>query len=137
MRLARIAAPSHSLGIKKSAVALELQRMNEIYSEFAGEGGDMLTSALRHWPQRFLRRLLHPNEQTETKLSGGLTLRCRSCLRRIHWCRKEDYSALRLTPSGSPYGRSNVLRKFVEPACCLSGVRTGGDEYAAPSVAGY
>ena len=39
-----VAALFHSLGIKKSAVALE--RMNEIYSEFAGEGGDMLTSAL-------------------------------------------------------------------------------------------
>lgn len=39
-----VAALSHSLGIKKSAMALE--RMNEIYSEFAGEGGDMLTSAL-------------------------------------------------------------------------------------------
>jgi hypothetical protein len=35
---------SRSLGFRKSAVALE--RMNEIYSEFAGEGGDMLTSAL-------------------------------------------------------------------------------------------
>jgi hypothetical protein len=39
-----VAALSHSLGLRKSAVALE--RMNEIYSEFAGEGGDMLTSAL-------------------------------------------------------------------------------------------
>jgi hypothetical protein len=39
-----VAALSHSLGLGKSAVALE--RMNEIYSEFAGESGDMLTSAL-------------------------------------------------------------------------------------------
>jgi hypothetical protein len=39
-----VAALSHSLGLRKSAMALE--RMNEIYSDFAGEGGDMLTSAL-------------------------------------------------------------------------------------------
>jgi hypothetical protein len=39
-----VAALSVSLGLRKSAMALE--RMNEIYSEFAGEGGDMLTSAL-------------------------------------------------------------------------------------------
>ena len=39
-----VAALSLSLGLRKSAMALE--RMNEIYSEFAGEGGDMLTSAL-------------------------------------------------------------------------------------------
>ena len=39
-----VAALSHNLGIRKSAMALE--RMNEIYSEFAGEGGDMLTSVL-------------------------------------------------------------------------------------------
>lgn len=39
-----VAALSHSLGLKKSAMALE--RMNEIYSEFAGEGVDILTSVL-------------------------------------------------------------------------------------------
>jgi hypothetical protein len=39
-----VAALSVSLGLRKSAMALE--RMNEIYSEFAGERGDMLTSAL-------------------------------------------------------------------------------------------
>ena len=133
--MAEMFNPPHPGRVLKNTVCREDGGIS--VTEFAGEGGDMLTSALRHWPQRFLRRLLHPNEQTETKLSGGLTLRCRSCLRRIHWCRKEDYSALRLTPPGSPYGRSNLLRKFVEPACCLSGVRTGGDEYAAPSVAGY
>ena len=36
------AALSHHLGMKKSVAALE--RMNELYGEFAGEGGDMLTS---------------------------------------------------------------------------------------------
>jgi hypothetical protein len=30
----------------------------------------------------------------------------------------------RLTPSGSPYGRSKWLRHFVEPSFCLSWVRT-------------
>lgn len=39
-----VAALSHVLGIKKSAAALE--RMNELYSDFAGEGGDMLTSVI-------------------------------------------------------------------------------------------
>jgi hypothetical protein len=39
------------------------------------------------------------------------------------WCRKEDYSALRASPSGSACGRSNWLRQFVEPSFCLSGVR--------------
>lgn len=37
-----VAALSHHLGLKKSVAALE--RMNELYAEFAGEGGDMLTS---------------------------------------------------------------------------------------------
>jgi hypothetical protein len=32
--------------------------------------------------------------------------------------------AARLAPSGPPFGRSNWLRQFVEPAFCLSGVRT-------------
>ncbi len=35
--------------------------------------------------------------------------------------------AARLAPSGSPCGRSNRLRRFVEPACCLSGVRMERD----------
>ena len=39
-----VAALSHHMGLKKSVLALE--RMNELYSEFAGEGGDMLTSIL-------------------------------------------------------------------------------------------
>jgi hypothetical protein len=39
-----VAALSHHLGLKKSAQALE--RMNELYAEFAGEGGDMLTSVV-------------------------------------------------------------------------------------------
>ncbi len=37
-----VAALSHHLGLRKSVAALE--RMNDLYSEFAGEGGDMLTS---------------------------------------------------------------------------------------------
>src|ERR1700730_5011562 len=37
-----VAALSHHLGLLKSARALD--RMNELYSEFAGEGGDMLSS---------------------------------------------------------------------------------------------
>jgi len=37
-----VAALSHHLGLQKSAKALE--RMNELYAEFAGEGGDMLVS---------------------------------------------------------------------------------------------
>jgi hypothetical protein len=37
-----VAALSHHLDLKKSVAALE--RMNELYAEFAGEGGDMLTS---------------------------------------------------------------------------------------------
>lgn len=39
-----VAALSHYIGLKQSCVALE--RMNELYSEFAGEAGDMLTSAV-------------------------------------------------------------------------------------------
>ena len=39
-----VAALSHHIGLKKSALALE--RMNELYAEFAGEGGDILTSVL-------------------------------------------------------------------------------------------
>lgn len=39
-----VAALSHHLGPKKSAAALE--RMNELYGEFAGEGGDMLTTVV-------------------------------------------------------------------------------------------
>jgi hypothetical protein len=39
-----VAALSHHMGLKKSALALE--RMNEVYAEFAGEGGDMLTSVV-------------------------------------------------------------------------------------------
>jgi hypothetical protein len=39
-----VAALSHHLGIDKSVGALE--RMNELYAEFAGEAGDMLTTVL-------------------------------------------------------------------------------------------
>lgn len=39
-----VAALSHHLGPKKSAAALE--RMNELYVDFAGEGGDMLTTVV-------------------------------------------------------------------------------------------
>lgn len=38
-----VAALSHHLGLKKSVAALE--RMNELYADFSGEGGDMLTTA--------------------------------------------------------------------------------------------
>jgi hypothetical protein len=38
------AALSHHLGLPKSARALE--RMNDLYAEFAGEGGDMLTTVV-------------------------------------------------------------------------------------------
>lgn len=37
-----VAALSHHLGLRKSVAALE--RMNDLYTEFAGEGGDILTS---------------------------------------------------------------------------------------------
>jgi hypothetical protein len=37
-----VAALSHHLGVRKSARALD--RMNELYAEFAGEGGDMLST---------------------------------------------------------------------------------------------
>jgi hypothetical protein len=39
-----VAALSHRLGLRKSAVALE--RMNDLYAEFAGEGGDMLSTVV-------------------------------------------------------------------------------------------
>lgn len=39
-----VAALSHHLGLQKSARALD--RMNELYAEFAGEGGDMLSSVV-------------------------------------------------------------------------------------------
>ncbi len=39
-----VAALSHHLGARKSVAALE--RMNELYGEFAGEGGDILTSLI-------------------------------------------------------------------------------------------
>jgi len=39
-----VAALSHHLGLSKSAHALD--RMNELYAEFAGEGGDMLSTVL-------------------------------------------------------------------------------------------
>lgn len=39
-----VAALSHRLGLRKSATALD--RMNELYAEFAGEGGDMLGTVL-------------------------------------------------------------------------------------------
>ena len=39
-----VAALSHHLGTRKSVAALE--RMNELYGEFVGEGGDMLTSLI-------------------------------------------------------------------------------------------
>lgn len=39
-----VAALSHHLGKRKCAAALE--RMNELYGEFAGEGGDILTSLI-------------------------------------------------------------------------------------------
>ena len=39
-----VAALSHHIGLKQGALALE--RMNELYAEFAGEGGDMLTSVV-------------------------------------------------------------------------------------------
>jgi hypothetical protein len=38
------AALSHQLGLRESARALD--RMNELYGEFAGEGGDMLSSVV-------------------------------------------------------------------------------------------
>ncbi len=39
-----VAALSHHLGLERSARALG--RMNELYAEFAGEGGDMLTTVV-------------------------------------------------------------------------------------------
>lgn len=39
-----VAALSHRLGLLKSAAALE--RMNDLYAEFAGEGGDMLSTVV-------------------------------------------------------------------------------------------
>jgi hypothetical protein len=39
-----VAALSHHLGTRKSAQALD--RMNELYAEFAGEGGDMLSTVV-------------------------------------------------------------------------------------------
>ncbi len=39
-----VAALSRHLGLRKSAAALE--RMNGLYAEFAGEGGDMLGSVI-------------------------------------------------------------------------------------------
>ncbi len=39
-----VAALSHRLGLRKSAVALE--SMNGLYAEFAGEGGDMLSTVV-------------------------------------------------------------------------------------------
>lgn len=39
-----VAALSHHLGLEKGVEALE--RMNELYAEFAGEGGDMLTTVV-------------------------------------------------------------------------------------------
>jgi hypothetical protein len=39
-----VAALSHHLGLKRSASALE--RMKALYAEFAGEGGDMLTTVV-------------------------------------------------------------------------------------------
>lgn len=39
-----IAALSHRLGLHKSAATLE--RMSELYAEFAGEGGDMLSTSI-------------------------------------------------------------------------------------------
>ena len=39
-----VAALSHHLGTRKSASALD--RMNELYAQFAGEGGDMLSSVV-------------------------------------------------------------------------------------------
>ncbi len=39
-----VSALSHHLGMADSAAALE--SMNDLYGEFAGEGGDMLTSLL-------------------------------------------------------------------------------------------
>lgn len=39
-----VAALSHHLGTRKSVAALE--RMNDLYGEFVGEGGDMLTSLI-------------------------------------------------------------------------------------------
>ena len=39
-----VAALSHHLGLKAGVRALE--RMNELYAEFAGEGGDMVTSVV-------------------------------------------------------------------------------------------
>jgi hypothetical protein len=39
-----VAALSHHIGLRKSASALD--RMNELYAEFAGEGGDMLSTVV-------------------------------------------------------------------------------------------
>lgn len=39
-----VAALSHRLGLAKSAAALE--RMNDLYTEFSGEGGDMLSTVV-------------------------------------------------------------------------------------------
>jgi hypothetical protein len=39
-----VAALSHHLGLARSAAAPE--RMNDLYAEFAGEGGDMLTTVI-------------------------------------------------------------------------------------------
>jgi hypothetical protein len=44
------------------------------------------------------------------------------------------FGAARLTPSGSPCGRSNWLRQFVEPAFCPSGVRIESVGHSDPNT---
>jgi hypothetical protein len=51
----------------------------------------------------------------------------------IYWLPGTDYSALRASPFGSPYGRSPPLRGVVEPSCCLSAVRIRIDEQLGAS----
>jgi hypothetical protein len=60
------AALSHHLGLRESARALD--RMNELYREFAGEGGDMLSSVVV--------KLANPVRASRT-FSGSVRLRWR------------------------------------------------------------
>jgi hypothetical protein len=55
-----VAALAHHLGLKKSVRALD--RMNELYAEFAGEGGDMLSTVVVRLSNP------EPNDLTEVDL---------------------------------------------------------------------
>ncbi|MGB9430408.1 MAG: hypothetical protein WCC11_11145 [Gammaproteobacteria bacterium] len=90
-----VAALSHRLGIAKSVRALEL--MNDLYNEFAGEGGDMLLT--------LITKLTHPDPYDLTNVDlneyKGIVAPWRDWRAVERQCRALAIALLKQSPTGA------------------------------------